>query len=107
MITIGGGSSMDTATAIGIIITNPEFEDVLSLEGESPTKNPCVPTIAVATTAGTAISLISANTYRNFFSNSPESGFSASVDPQTIIDIGTVASPTISSVSCRKPVYLN
>jgi len=54
IVAIGGGSSMDTAKAIGIIITNPEFEDVLSLEGESPTKNPCVPTIAVATTAGTA-----------------------------------------------------
>ena len=54
IVAIGGGSSMDTAKAIGVIITNPEFEDVLSLEGESPTKNPCVPTIAVATTAGTA-----------------------------------------------------
>ena len=54
IVAIGGGSSMDTAKAIGIIITNPEFEDVRSLEGLSPTKNPCVPTIAVATTAGTA-----------------------------------------------------
>ena len=54
IIAIGGGSSMDTAKAIGIIITNPEFEDVRSLEGVAPTKNPCVPIIAVATTAGTA-----------------------------------------------------
>ena len=54
IISIGGGSSMDTAKAIGIIITNPEFEDVRSLEGVAPTKNPCVPTIAVPTTAGTA-----------------------------------------------------
>ena len=54
IVAIGGGSSMDTAKAIGIIITNPEFEDVRSLEGLSPTKNPCVPIIAVATTAGTA-----------------------------------------------------
>ena len=54
IIAIGGGSSMDTAKAIGIIITNPEFEDVRSLEGVAPTKNPCVPTIAVPTTAGTA-----------------------------------------------------
>ena len=54
IVTIGGGSSMDTAKAIGIIITNPEFEDVRSLEGVAPTKNPCVPTIAVPTTAGTA-----------------------------------------------------
>jgi len=54
IIAIGGGSSMDTAKAIGIIITNPEFEDVRSLEGVAPTKNPCTPIIAVPTTAGTA-----------------------------------------------------
>ena len=45
---------MDTSKAIGIIIANPEFEDVRSLEGVAPTKNPCVPIIAVPTTAGTA-----------------------------------------------------
>ena len=54
IIAIGGGSSMDTAKAIGIIINNPEFEDVRSLEGVAPTKNKCVPIIAVPTTAGTA-----------------------------------------------------
>lgn len=54
IITIGGGSSMDTAKAIGVIITNPEFEDVRSLEDVAPTKNHAVPTIAVPTTAGTA-----------------------------------------------------
>lgn len=54
IVAIGGGSSMDTAKAIGIIITNPEFEDVRSLEGVAPTKNPCAPIIAVPTTAGTA-----------------------------------------------------
>jgi len=54
IIAIGGGSSMDTAKAIGIIITNPEFADVRSLEGVAPTKNPCVPIFAVPTTAGTA-----------------------------------------------------
>ncbi|MBO5798030.1 MAG: lactaldehyde reductase [Clostridia bacterium] len=54
IIAIGGGSSIDTAKAIGIIITNPEFADVRSLEGVAPTKNPCVPIIAVPTTAGTA-----------------------------------------------------
>ncbi|MBQ6066263.1 MAG: lactaldehyde reductase [Clostridia bacterium] len=54
IITIGGGSSMDTAKAIGIIINNPEFADVRSLEGLSPTKKHAVPTIAVPTTAGTA-----------------------------------------------------
>ena len=54
LIAIGGGSSMDTSKAIGIIIANPEFEDVRSLEGTAPTKKPCVPIIAVPTTAGTA-----------------------------------------------------
>ena len=54
IIAIGGGSSMDTSKAIGIIATNPEFEAVRSLDGTAPTKNPCVPIIAVPTTAGTA-----------------------------------------------------
>ncbi|MBQ9506060.1 MAG: iron-containing alcohol dehydrogenase, partial [Clostridia bacterium] len=54
IIAIGGGSSMDTAKAIGVIITNPEFGDVRSLEGVAPTKNHAVPTIAVPTPAGTA-----------------------------------------------------
>ena len=54
IIAIGGGSSMDTSKAIGIIIANPEFEDVRSLEGIAPTTKPCVPIIAVPTTAGTA-----------------------------------------------------
>lgn len=54
IIAIGGGSSMDTAKAIGIIIKNPEFEDVVSLEGVARTTNKCVPIIAVPTTAGTA-----------------------------------------------------
>lgn len=54
IIAIGGGSSIDTAKAVGIIANNPEFEDVVSLEGLSPTKNKSVPVIAVPTTAGTA-----------------------------------------------------
>ncbi len=54
IVAIGGGSSMDTAKAVGIIIANPEFADVRSLEGVAPTKKPCVPIIAVPTTAGTA-----------------------------------------------------
>ncbi len=54
LIAIGGGSSMDTAKAIGIIINNPDFADVRSLEGVAPTKNKSVPIIAVPTTAGTA-----------------------------------------------------
>ena len=54
IVAVGGGSSMDTAKAIGIIIENPEFADVRSLEGVAPTKNKCTPIIAVPTTAGTA-----------------------------------------------------
>lgn len=54
IVTIGGGSSMDTAKAIGIIVNNPEFADVRSLEGVAPTKKHAVFTIAVPTTAGTA-----------------------------------------------------
>ena len=54
IVAIGGGSSMDTAKAVGIIIENPEFADVRSLEGVAPTKKPCTPIIAVPTTAGTA-----------------------------------------------------
>lgn len=54
IISIGGGSPQDTGKGIGIIINNPEFEDVISLEGVAPTKNKAVPMIAVATTAGTA-----------------------------------------------------
>ena len=54
IIAIGGGSSMDTAKAVGIIITNPKFADVRSLEGVAPTTKPCLPIFAVPTTAGTA-----------------------------------------------------
>ena len=54
IVAVGGGSSIDTSKAIGIIITNPEFADVRSLEGVAPTKNPCLPIIAVSTTSGTA-----------------------------------------------------
>ncbi|MCL0003130.1 lactaldehyde reductase [Providencia rettgeri] len=54
LIAIGGGSPQDTAKAIGIIINNPQYEDVVSLEGVAPTQNPAVPIIAIPTTAGTA-----------------------------------------------------
>ncbi len=54
IIAIGGGSSMDTAKAVGIILTNPKFADVRSLEGVAPTKKPSLPILAVPTTAGTA-----------------------------------------------------
>lgn len=54
IVAVGGGSSIDTAKAIAVIANNPEFADVRSLEGVAPTKNKCVPIIAVPTTAGTA-----------------------------------------------------
>jgi len=54
LVAIGGGSSIDTSKAVGIIVNNPEFADVLSLEGVAPTKLPSVPIIAIPTTAGTA-----------------------------------------------------
>ena len=54
IVAVGGGSAIDTSKAIGIIITNPEFADVRSLEGVAPTKKPCLPIIAVSTTSGTA-----------------------------------------------------
>ena len=54
IIALGGGSSIDTAKAVGVIINNPEFADVKSLEGVAPTKNRAVPTFAIPTTAGTA-----------------------------------------------------
>ena len=70
IVAIGGGSSMDTSKAIGIIIANPEFEDVRSLEGVAPTKNPCTPIIAVPTTAGTGsevtASAVITDTERNY-----------------------------------------
>ena len=69
IIAIGGGSSIDTAKAIGIITTNPEFSDVRSLEGVAPTKNACTPIFAVPTTAGTAaevtINYVITDTERN------------------------------------------
>lgn len=63
IIAIGGGSSMDTAKAIGIIIENPEFSDVISLEGVAPTTKKAVPIIAVPTTAGTAATGMDALTH--------------------------------------------
>ena len=69
IIAIGGGSAIDTAKAIGIIINNPEFADVVSLEGVAPTKNKCVDIIALPTTAGTA-----AEVTINFVITDEESG---------------------------------
>lgn len=65
IIAIGGGSSIDTAKAIGIIINNPEFEDVRSLEGVAPTKNKCVPIIAVPTTAEVTINYVITDAEKN------------------------------------------
>ena len=54
IVAVGGGSPIDANKAIATIMTNPEFSDVRSLEGVAPTKNPCLPIIAVTTTSGTA-----------------------------------------------------
>lgn len=54
IVAVGGGSVIDTAKCIGIVIRNPEFYDINSLEGTADTKNPCLPIIALPTTAGTA-----------------------------------------------------
>ena len=54
IVAIGGGSAIDTAKAIGVIMTNPEYSDVVSLDGACNTKNPCLPIFALPTTAGTA-----------------------------------------------------
>ena len=74
IVAIGGGSSMDTSKAIGIIIANPEFEDVRSLEGVAPTKNPCVPIIAVPTTAGTAAEVTINYVITVFYAEGPHGG---------------------------------
>ena len=63
IIAIGGGSSMDTAKGIGVVVTNPEFADIVSLEGVAPTKNKCLPIVALPTTAGTATSSASRRWY--------------------------------------------
>ena len=65
IVAIGGGSSMDTAKAIGIIITNPEYADVRSLEGVAPTKNKCVPIIAVPMSAAAGLSPCCSSQARN------------------------------------------
>ena len=77
IVTIGGGSSMDTAKAIGIIINNPEFADVRSLEGVAPTKKHAVFTIAVPTTAGTA-----AEVTINYVITDPEAKTALTITPE-------------------------
>ena len=94
MIAIGGGSPQDTAKGIGIIINNPEFSDVVSLEGVAPTKNKSVPVIAVATTAGTA-----AETTINYVITDEEKRRKfVCVDPQDITVVAIVDTDMMSSM---------
>lgn len=94
MIAIGGGSSMDTAKGAGIIINNPEYADVRSLEGVAPTKHPAVPTFAVPTTAGTA-----AETTINYVITDEEKRRKfVCVDPHDIPQIAIVDSDMMSSM---------
>ena len=94
IIAIGGGSSMDTAKAIGIIIENPEFEDVVSLEGVAPTKNKCVPIIAVPTTAGTAAEV----TINYVITDVEKNRKMVCVDPKDISVIAVVDPDMMSSM---------
>ena len=94
IVTIGGGSSMDTAKAIGIIINNPEFADVRSLEGVAPTKNRGVFTIAVPTTAGTAAEV----TINYVITDVEKKRKFVCVDPKDIPDIAIVDPDMMSSM---------
>ena len=86
MITIGGGSSMDTGKGIGIIVNNPEFADVRSLEGVAPTKNRTVFTIAVPTTGGTGAE----STINYVITDVERKRKFVCVDPNDIPDIAVV-----------------
>ena len=94
IVAIGGGSSMDTAKAIGIIATNPEFADVRSLEGVSPTKNKCAPIIAVPTTAGTAAEV----TINYVITDEEKKRKFVCVDPKDIPIVAIVDSDMMSSM---------
>ncbi len=94
MIAIGGGSSMDTAKGTGIIVNNPEYADVRSLEGVAPTKHPAVPIFAVPTTAGTA-----AETTINYVITDEEKRRKfVCVDPHDIPQVAVVDSDMMSSM---------
>lgn len=80
IIAVGGGSSMDTAKGIGIVVANPEFEDIRSLEGVAPTKNKSLPIFAVPTTAGTAAEV----TINYVITDSEKSRKMVCVDPKDI-----------------------
>lgn len=94
LIAIGGGSSMDTAKAIGIIINNPEFADVVSLEGVAPTKKPAVPIIAVPTTAGTAAEV----TINYVITDTSKNRKMVCVDPHDIPVVAVVDPDMMSSM---------
>lgn len=94
LIAIGGGSSMDTAKAIGIIINNPEFADVRSLEGVADTKNPAVPIIAVPTTAGTAAEV----TINYVITDAEKNRKMVCVDPHDIPVVAVVDPDMMSSM---------
>ena len=94
IIAIGGGSSMDTAKAIGIIIANPEFSDVTSLEGVADTRNSCVPLIAVPTTAGTAAEV----TINYVITDEENKRKFVCVDPHDIPIVAVVDSQMMSSM---------
>ena len=94
IIAIGGGSSMDTAKAVGIIINNPEFADVRSLEGVAPTKNKSVPIFAVPTTAGTAAEV----TINYVITDAEKNRKMVCVDPKDIPVIAFVDPDMMSSM---------
>lgn len=94
IIAIGGGSSMDTAKAIGIVIANPEHEDVRSLEGAVDTANPSVPIIAVPTTAGTAAEV----TINYVITDAEKNRKFVCVDPHDIPVVAVIDSEMMSSM---------
>ena len=94
IIAIGGGSSMDTAKAIGIIVKNPDFADVRSLEGVAPTTNKCVPIIAVPTTAGTAAEV----TINYVITDTEKNRKMVCVDPKDIPVVAVVDPDMMSSM---------
>lgn len=94
LIAIGGGSPIDTSKAIGIIINNPEFADVTSLEGVADTKKPCVPIIAVPTTAGTAAEV----TINYVITDEEKKRKFVCVDPHDIPVVAVVDSDMMSSM---------
>ena len=94
LIAIGGGSSMDTAKGIGIVIANPEFEDIRSLEGVAPTKNKSVPIFAVPTTAGTAAEV----TINYVITDVEKNRKMVCVDPQDIPVVAFVDPEMMSSM---------